>query len=293
MRVGVVDIGSNTARLLVAELTGQRTERVAEAKAYLGLGAEILTNEAIGPDKIAQTAAEAHRFLVVARELGAAVTDVFVTAPGRQARNGDELVAAISRATGHVVRVLSAREEGELAYQGALANTSVGAEPVAVCDVGGGSTEITVGDSSRGPFWGHSVEIGSLRLTAATLTSDPPKPGQLRAARQTAAELFGGVEPPRVRTALAVGGSARGLAKLAGRRLDAKALERALAQVVSQPTDVLARSMAFDTARAATLAGGAVILLELTRLLGEPLQLAGGGLREGAAARLLASRAAA
>jgi exopolyphosphatase/guanosine-5'-triphosphate,3'-diphosphate pyrophosphatase len=293
MRVAVIDIGSNTARLLVAEQGARNAERIAEAKAYLRLGAEILRTGSVGPDKLAETADEARRFVSIARQLDASAVDVFVTAPARQAANADELIRTIARATGRFVRVLSAEEEGRLAYEGALATTAVGADPVAVCDVGGGSTEITVGDRVRGPFWSRSVEIGSLRLTAATLHDDPPSAEQLADARELTAELFDGIQPPAVATALAVGGSARALARISGRQLDEDALERTLAAIAEAPAEQLTQKWAIETSRADTLAGGAIILLELTRRLGRPLQLAGGGLREGAAARLLAPREAA
>jgi exopolyphosphatase/guanosine-5'-triphosphate,3'-diphosphate pyrophosphatase len=293
MRVGVIDIGSNTVRLLVAAQGRGIPERVGDAKAYLRLGEEILRHGAVRPAKLAETAEEARRFMTIAHELGARAVDVFVTAPGRQAENADELVATIARATGHYVRVLSAEEEGELAYEGALATTAVGGRPVAVCDSGGGSTEITVGDPAHGTFWSCSIEIGSLRLTATALADDPPTPAQLADAKGLVAGLFDEVDPPQIGTALAVGGSARALAKLAGRRLDAETLERTLDRIVAQPAEELARATSLEPSRAATLAGGAIILLEVTRRLGSPLQLAGGGLREGAASRLLASTRAA
>jgi exopolyphosphatase/guanosine-5'-triphosphate,3'-diphosphate pyrophosphatase len=293
MRAAVIDVGSNTARLLVVERTRYGTERVGEARAYLRLGAEILRTGGVGAEKLEETATETRRFAAIARELGASALDVFVTAPARQAENADELVAAIARATGHLVRVLSAEDEGELAYEGALATTAVRHLPVAVCDVGGGSTEITVGDRRRGVFWSASLEAGSLRLSAAVLPDDPPSAAQVAHAEQTVAALFAEVEPPPVGTALVVGGSARALSKLVGRRLDEHALDRAIDLVASHSAEQLARTTAVDAARAATLAGGAIILREATRRLGVPLQLAGGGLREGAVTRLLARRDAA
>ena len=107
------------------------------------------------------------------------------------------------------------------------------------------------------------------------------------------ADLLLPVEPPQIEMALAVGGSARALAKVAGRRLDEATLGDALETIVAQPSAQLARTLTVDVPRAATLAGGAIILRELARRLGAPLQLAAGGLREGAVARLLAAREAA
>jgi exopolyphosphatase/guanosine-5'-triphosphate,3'-diphosphate pyrophosphatase len=293
MRVAVIDIGSNTARLLVAEQGRRGAERIGEAKAYLGLGAEILRRGHVGTDKLAETATETRRFAAIARELGADEIDVFVTSPARQASNADLLVATIARATGEPVRVLSGAEEGQLAYEGALATTPIGRGAVAVCDVGGGSTEITVGDRERGSFWSGSVDIGSLRLTAAELPGDPPGPKQLRKAERAVADVLASLDPPTVETALAVGGSARALAKLEGRRLDEEALTDALGTITSHPAAELARTLSLDGPRAATLAGGAIILREVSRRLGVPLQLGAGGLREGAAARMLGTREAA
>jgi exopolyphosphatase/guanosine-5'-triphosphate,3'-diphosphate pyrophosphatase len=293
VRVAVIDVGSNTARLMVAEQRRGRPQRIGEAKAYLGLGAEIIRRGHVGLEKLSETGVEMARFTAIARELAAEEIDVFVTAPARQAANADQLVATISRATGRPVRVLSAREEGELGYEGALATTSVASEPVAVCDVGGGSTEVTVGTRKRGPFWSDSVDLGSLRLTATTLYDDPPTAKQLAEAEALVSSLLGALDPPEVGTGLAVGGSARALARLTGRALDEASLDRSLAMIVSQPSVQLAHALSVDEPRAATLAAGAIILRELTRRLGVPLQLAGGGLRDGAAARLFAASEAA
>jgi exopolyphosphatase/guanosine-5'-triphosphate,3'-diphosphate pyrophosphatase len=291
--VAVIDVGSNTARLLVAEQRGRRTQRVSEAKAYLGRGAEIIRNGSVGTEKLAETAVETARFAAIAREFDPEAIDVFVTAPARQAANAGDLVTTIAEATGQSVRVLSGAQEGELAYEGALATTSIDRQPVAVCDVGGGSTEITIGDRKRGAFWAESIDLGALRLTATAFHDDPPSPAQLAEAESLVATLLGPIEPPGVRTALAVGGSARALARIGGRTLDEATLDRSLALAVSQPAAELARTLSVDEPRAATLAAGAIILRELTRRLGAPLQLAGGGLRDGAAARLLRSREAA
>jgi exopolyphosphatase/guanosine-5'-triphosphate,3'-diphosphate pyrophosphatase len=292
-RVAVIDVGSNTARLLVAQQGRRKAQRIGEAKSFLGLGAEIVRRGHVGAEKLSETAVETARFAAIARQLYSEAIDVFVTAPARQAANADELVDTIARATGLPVRVLSARDEGELAYEGALAKTSVGRQPVAVCDVGGGSTEVTIGNPRRGPFWSRSVDVGALRLTAATLHADPPTSEQLAESEAVVAALLGDMSPPEVGTALAVGGSARALAKLVGRTFDEAKLDRALATIVSQPAAALARSISVHEPRAATLAAGAVILRELTRQLGAPLQVAGGGLRDGAAARLLSARVAA
>jgi len=291
VRAAVLDIGSNTARLLVAELRKGRVLPVREESVYLGLGAEILLHGSVGAAKLAETADVTRAFSKVARKSEADEIDVVVTAPGRQAANPDELLATVARASGTVARILSAREEGELAYEGALTREDVAGLRVAVCDIGGGSTEIVVGDSGMPSFWNTSVDLGSLRLTAACLGDDPPSDRSLAAAEQLAHELFAVVDPPAADLALAVGGSARGLAKLVGPVLGEDELTLALELSSARRSAKVAKSYGLDEQRARVLPAGAIVLREVTRRLGRPLQLGRGGLREAAVVRMLAADA--
>jgi exopolyphosphatase/guanosine-5'-triphosphate,3'-diphosphate pyrophosphatase len=293
MRVAVIDIGSNTARLLVAERDRDGLVPVTAAKSYLRLGAEILEHGGVRRRKLEETSTELRRFAAAAQQGGAAVVDVFVTAPGRQAQNAADLVTVATRATGHIARVLTAEEEGVLAFEGALAATTVPDGAVAVCDIGGGSTELVVGTCDRGARWARSVDVGSLGLTAAELRADPPTRKQLDAAKRFVRSELERHEPQPVDAALAVGGSARALARLLGAPLTAASLDAAVALCARRSSAKIARATGLEPARAQTLAGGAIILREVCRLLGTPLQIGRGGVREGAAARLLAARAAA
>jgi exopolyphosphatase / guanosine-5'-triphosphate,3'-diphosphate pyrophosphatase len=293
VRAAVVDIGSNTARLLVAEVRKGRVVPVREENYYLGLGAEILHHGSIGGAKLEETAEVTRMFSKLARKCRADEVDVIVTAPGRQARNPDELLATVARASGTVARILSAREEGELAYEGALTREDVGGRRVAVCDVGGGSTEIVVGDGGRPSFWSTSVDLGSLRLTAACLEDDPPSPKALAAAEQLAEDLFAGVDPPAAELALAVGGSARALAKLVGPVFGVDELTNALELASAKRSAKVARTFGVDEQRARVLPAGAIVLREVSLRLRQPLRLARGGLREAAVNRMLAETLAA
>ncbi len=293
VRAAVLDIGSNTARLLVAEVRKGRIIPVREESYYLGLGAEILHKGSVGAAKLEETAGVARMFSKLARKSGADEIDVIVTAPGRQAANPEELLATVARASGTVARILSAREEGELAYEGALTREEVGGRRVAVCDVGGGSTEIVVGDGGGPSFWWTSVDLGSLRLTAACLEEDPPSAGAIAAAERLASDLFAEVEPPVTELALAVGGSARALAKLVGPVLGEDELTRALELSSARRSAKVARSFGLDEQRARVLPAGAIVLREVTRRLGRPLRLARGGLREASVSRMLAETLAA
>jgi exopolyphosphatase / guanosine-5'-triphosphate,3'-diphosphate pyrophosphatase len=142
MTVAVIDIGSNTGRLLVAR-RGSTAAVVAvrNERTVLGLGHEIECTGTISPEKLEATMACARRYATLARAHGALHIDVIVTAPGRQSANTAELVAGLSHVTGVSARVLSAADEGRYAFEGATAGVRGLELPVGVCDVGGGSTE--------------------------------------------------------------------------------------------------------------------------------------------------------
>ena len=169
VRVGIVDVGANTLRLLVAARENGRVVPLREQRVQLGLGEEIERSGEISDEKLgeAQTIAKAH--VRRARKLGCDRIDVLVTSPGRQAANGSELVERISESTGASTRILQPEEEGELAWYGVVAALDDPTGSVAVCDVGGGSTQVVVGSVPGGPAWARSIDLGSLRLTRRTL----------------------------------------------------------------------------------------------------------------------------
>ena len=287
MRVGVLDVGSNTARLLVADVDGS-VERVREEKAYLALGAQVLRLGRLSDKKVAEAGEVARRYARIARRLDVERLETIVTAPGRQAC-AEALLDALEAGTGAPVRVLSADDEGRLAFAGALAlEAKELPDAVAVCDVGGGSTEIAVGRPSAGPGWVRSADLGSLRLTRSCLASDPPTRREIAGARSRIAEAFAELTPPRPAVALAVGGTARAASKLVGRTLGPAELEEVVALCARRPSAKLARSFGLDAARAETLLAGALLLAEASRRLRAPFRLARGGLREGAALALAA-----
>ena len=289
MRVAVVDVGSNTARVLVADVApGGEVVAVEEQRERLGLGAEIARTGSLSPGTVRAVARACRRYAKLARSLGAERAATIVTAPGRQGRGAGRLVAALAEATALEVRVLTAEEEGILAYDGALARAGRAvAGPVAVVDVGGGSTEIVVGAPGRGSRWVRSIDLGSIRLTRRHLPRDPPKRAHLDAAREIVRLALEGVEPPSAGLALAAGGSARAVAKLVGRRtLDVSDMEEAIAALSRRRSSRVARDAGIHPVRAASVLGGAVLLAETARILDRPLELAQGGVREGAALAL-------
>ena len=164
------------------------------------------------------------------------------------------------------------REEGTLAYRGAVLTADLALpERIAVCDIGGASTEIAVGGPGRDPDWVESVDLGSVRLTARAADM-----------RAEAEEAFAHLDPPTVETALAVGGSARAARRLVGAELGETELAEALQIVETTSPREVARRFGVDRARADILPAGVILLAEVQRRLGVTLHVCGGGIREGA-----------
>jgi exopolyphosphatase / guanosine-5'-triphosphate,3'-diphosphate pyrophosphatase len=291
MRAGVIDVGSNTVRLLVAAPSRRGLNTILSERTHVGLGAEVERDGLLSERKILHAAELAGRYAALARSCGAAGLEVLVTAPGRQGRNAGLLHRMLGESSGAPVRQLSAEEEGRLAYTGAVAACRSVPESVAVCDIGGGSTQLMVGPPS-GPVWLRSLDLGSLRLTERFHHADPPEPGELSAAARAVRDTFAGVVAPVPRLALATGGTARALRKIAGRRLDEQELLAALRLLSSEPSAQVADDHSIPPERARTLAAGTIILLQARRRLGLPLEVARGGVREGAVLGLLAELAA-
>ncbi len=285
MRVAVIDIGSNTARLLVADVD-ETVDPVRAERAYLGLAADILRHGAVSPRKLEDAATVAGRYARLAARLDADAVAAVVTAPGRQGRASTELVAALGKAVGSPVRVLTAEEEGRFAFVGATARLEPDGGIVAVCDVGGGSTELVVGTVLLGPAWVRSADIGSLRLTRVCLNADRAGTKAVDRARQIVERELEEFDAPQADLALAVGGSARAAAKIAGRRLGREELEDVIRMASRTPPAKLARAFGFDAARAETVLAGAIILSAVAERLDAPLRLGQGGLREGIALTL-------
>jgi exopolyphosphatase / guanosine-5'-triphosphate,3'-diphosphate pyrophosphatase len=288
VRVGVVDVGGNTARLLVASASHGGLKCVAEDRVPLRLGAEIEHTGTISAEKLGETAATVARFLDCAADTGCAETEVLVTSPGRQSRNRVALECSLESVAPGRVRFVSALEEGSLAYTGAFAGTTASGV-VAVCDVGGGSTEIAIGTQPTQPLSVRSIDLGSLRVARRYFRHAPPTKREVRDARKGARAEIEKLAPqgPPPTEALATGGTARALRKIVGHRLGRAELVEALAIVTGTKPRKVAERYDLPTWRAESLVGGVILLGELQRHLGPPLVVSSGGLREGAALEML------
>jgi exopolyphosphatase/guanosine-5'-triphosphate,3'-diphosphate pyrophosphatase len=274
-----IDIGSNTTRLLVADCTGGRLREVMQQRAFTRLGA---SKSAIPPEKVTEVAGTVATQVRLAREIGAQRIRAVGTHAVRQASNRDELLAAITEASGIEVDVLSGDDEARFAFLGAT--QTLGHAPlgdVGVVDVGGGSTEIVVGTLGGGVTWAESFRIGSGFLADAYLEHDPPTAAELERLKLHVSGVFEGLDVPQPQVAYAVGGSATSLRRLVGAVLDHETLWRGVRVLAERPAADVARRFELHPERVKLLPAGILLLDATAEALGVPLQIAGGGLREG------------
>ena len=223
MRYGAIDIGSNSVRLLVAELAGDDPwesplESIARAGEPCRLGRGLHETGRVAEDLAERAATIAHEFARRARSLGAVHVVAGATAALRAATNGAEAAQRISARSGVPVRVLSGDEEARLVYRAVVLGLSSRsrASQCVVFDLGGGSTEVVSGVGAQPGRW-NSLAFGAVTLHERALPGDPPDEPTIQAARaMIASELMHGCAqlPERATLLAGVGGTVTVLASL-------------------------------------------------------------------------------
>jgi exopolyphosphatase / guanosine-5'-triphosphate,3'-diphosphate pyrophosphatase len=286
-----IDIGSNTTRLLVADANDGQLRELVTQRAFTRLGKSLNAGGAIPPSKIAETAEVVRTQATVAREVGAERVVAVATASIRNAPNRDELLSAVEEAGGMNLEVLTGEEEARLSFVGATRTLLQPADgTIAVIDVGGGSSEIAVGELDGRMAWSASFRIGSGFLADSYLRSDPPSVDELEKVRRHVAGTFEGLEPPPAGSAVAVGGTATSLRRLLGAELSHETLERGVRVLSSTPIVDVAARFELDPERVRLLPAGILVLEAISDLLRLPLRIARGGLREGVLLELVEGR---
>lgn len=284
-----MDIGSNTTRLLLAECRDGSLRELMTQRVFTRIGKSIRRDGAIPAEKLAETTGVVERQVRHAREMGAERIAIVATSAVRQARNAAELTGAIELATGLPTRVLSEEDEARLAFLGASRTLGTPFEGnLGVVDVGGGSTEIAIGTLDGGVIWSQSFRVGSGFLADSYLVSDPPSAHELQSARAHATGVFEGLRTPSLDRAVASGGSATSLRRMAGAELSHEALERAIRLLASSPATELAERFELDPERVRLLPAGVLILEAVGDALGLALKIGNGGIREGVVLELAA-----
>lgn len=287
MLCACVDIGTNTTRLLVAERDGEGLREVVAVRRFLRLVPD--DDGAIPAAAVAELATIVAGHVRRAREHGVRDVPVVGTAAIRRARNRDDLCAAVHRAAGVQVEVLTGEQEAALAFNGALATLASPPDgAIGVIDVGGGSLELVTGTPAGGVSWWTSLPIGSGTLAERHVRSDPPALGELANVRAEIDVALEGVHPPATAVVLAVGGSATTLAAAMGGELVPATIARILAVLIAEPAAEAAKRLGLHVERVRLLPVGLLALEAAWGAFGQaPLQIALGGLREGVVLRTL------
>jgi exopolyphosphatase / guanosine-5'-triphosphate,3'-diphosphate pyrophosphatase len=282
VRGACIDIGSNTTRLLVADRDHTDLREVHQERAFTRISRGVGESGAISEAKISEVAGVVCEQLQRARELGAEHIEAVATAAIRRAANREELVEAVRGSCGLEVRILTDVEEARLAFVGAARTLDAAPDGLlGVADVGGGSSELVVGRPPDVITWCASLAVGSGDLADEFLRSDPPSTDQLDRARASVAHRLDGIEAPPPTSAIAVGGSATSLRRLAGDLLDEATCERALGVLASAPASEVGRRFGLDPERVRLLPAGLLLLRGCGERFGVPLRIGWGGIREG------------
>jgi exopolyphosphatase/guanosine-5'-triphosphate,3'-diphosphate pyrophosphatase len=283
LRLACVDIGSNTTRLLVAEVDDDGVWReLMTQRAYTLIGKRAESDGKLPKSVVSNVAEVVSTQVRLAREMGADDITIVATAAVRAAPNKDKLIDKITDRTDLPVRLLSGHEEAQLAFVGATKRLGAPAEgSIVVIDVGGGSTEIAVGTVDDGSNWDNTFRVGSGMLTEAYVEGDPPGVRELDDVRKHVSGVFEGLELPHVDKAVAVGGTATSLRRLVGAELSHETLERGIRLLAEAPAAEVAERFDLAPERVRLLPAGMLILEELSDLISLPLSIGNGGLREG------------
>ncbi|MEU2252905.1 Ppx/GppA phosphatase family protein [Nocardia xishanensis] len=223
-RVAAIDCGTNSIRLLVADvLENGRLADVHREMRIVRLGQGVDATGSLAPEAIERTRVALAEYTGLMREAGVSRVRMVATSATRDASNREDFFAMARAELGTVVpgaeaEVISGDEEARLSFTGAIGELSSAAGPFVVVDLGGGSTELVFGDSD-GVHAAFSADIGCVRITERCLPGDPPTADQVTAAREFAAErlaeAFAEVPVENAHTWVGVAGTMTTLAAVA------------------------------------------------------------------------------
>jgi exopolyphosphatase/guanosine-5'-triphosphate,3'-diphosphate pyrophosphatase len=201
IRRAVIDVGTNSIKLLVADVCGRDVVPVHEESRQTRLGKGFYETHRLQPEAIARTAEAVAEFAKTATERNSVSTRVIATSAARDAINPTELTTAIERASGLKTEIISGAREADWAFQGVTTDTELAKQPLLLLDVGGGSTEFILGQGTKKKF-GHSFPLGTVRLMETFPHSDPPTPAEFKACRDWLKTFLRGQVRPQIEPAL-------------------------------------------------------------------------------------------
>jgi exopolyphosphatase / guanosine-5'-triphosphate,3'-diphosphate pyrophosphatase len=299
VRVAVVDIGTNSTRLLVAEVADGRLDEELERQTEVTrLGDGVDRNDRLAEPAMQRVFDTCARYRERIDELGAEPVVAVLTSAVRDAANGEEFRAELRRRFGFDARIISGEIEARLTYHGAT-SWREHEEPLLVLDIGGGSTELVIGHHDDVEF--HvSTQIGSVRFTERYLQQDPPAEPAIAACREAVRAGLEGAVPVDVRDrpadGIAVAGTPTSFAaielrlepydreRVHGHRLTRETCERILRELAALPLFERRRVPGLHPDRAPTIVAGGLILVATMELFGlDSMEVSERDILEGAA----------
>jgi len=285
VRVAVIDCGTNTIRLLVADPGAEGTlAEVTRDLRLVRLGQGVDATRTFHPDALARTFAAVDDYAATIRDLGVDRVRFLATSAARDVTNRDALFDGVRERLGIDVDVIAGEEEARLSFLGALSGGPVDHGPMLVMDVGGGSTELIVGDLDGSIHAARSLDIGSVRLRERFLHSDPPSVSEVAEAHSYVADLIRGSGIPLadVKTWIGVAGTTTSLSAMSqgltayDRRavhnstVEVAALQGLADQLLAMPVAaVMERWPMLEPLRAEVICAGAMICSEVSHAIGD------------------------
>jgi exopolyphosphatase/guanosine-5'-triphosphate,3'-diphosphate pyrophosphatase len=278
IRVGAVDMGTNSTRLLVADVDGAELTEVERLLRITRLGDRVDADGRLSDAGMERVHAVLEGYAETAGGLGAERVVATATSAVRDAANGREFLAEVERRHGFETRLLSGREEAELTYRGVTSRLAAGPGTL-VCDIGGGSTELVLGGPD-GVDDAVSLDIGCVRMSERCLHSDPPAAAELAALRETVAGLLPAELVRRAELLVGVAGTVTTLAtidlglereipeQIDGHELAAPTVAALLHRLAAMPLAERRGVRGLMPERAPTIVAGAAIAAEVLRTTG-------------------------
>jgi len=281
-RVAVVDMGTNSTRLLVADVRGDEVTELERRSTVTRLGRGVDTSGQLAAEAVEEVCETVGEYIDAYRALEPDRIVALATSAVRDASNSGAFLAELRERFALDARILPGAEEARLTYLGA----SVGREPGAgtlVVDIGGGSTELVLGNGHEVAFYA-SLQAGTVRHTERHLTNDPPSAGELEALAADIHDLIdhelAGDALPSARKGIAVAGTPTSLAAVElrldpydpelvhGYVLPLEAVQRMCSELSSMPLAERLKVTGLQPGRAPTIVAGIVILIAVMRAFG-------------------------
>ena len=281
-RVAVIDIGTNSTRLLVADVTDGHVHELDRRTRVTRLGRGLDLSGSLATEAIEAVCEVIAEYVAAYERQDVDAVTAIATSAVRDASNGEAFIAELRERFALTARILDGEEEALLTYRGATAEDPP-SQSVVVIDIGGGSTELIVGTGAEVEFH-TSVQAGVVRQTERHLASDPPSPSELEELAGDVRALISAALSDRpavyAESGIAVAGTPTSLAaidqrldpydpqRVHGYRLSLDSIQHMLSQLASMPLAERREVTGLDPERAPTIVAGVVILIEAMRAFG-------------------------